>query len=35
MVSEPQEPYGKVKFDYDYTPGKLTENWKLFNELFA
>lgn len=23
-----------VEFDYDYTPGKLTENWKPFNELF-
>lgn len=32
-VEEPNEKYG-VKFDYDYTPGKLTENWKLFNDLF-
>ncbi len=32
-VSEPSAEYG-VKFDYDYTPGKLTENWKLFNILF-
>lgn len=32
-VEEPQAEY-RVKFDYDYTPGKLTENWKPFNELF-
>ena len=32
-VKEPNTEY-KVKFDYDYTSGKLTENWKLFNELF-
>lgn len=24
----------KVDFDYDYTPGKLTQHWKLFSELF-
>lgn len=32
-VKEPSAEY-KMKFDYDYTPGKLTENWKLFNILF-
>jgi type III restriction enzyme len=32
-VEEPKAEYG-LKFDYDYTPGKLTENWKPFNELF-
>jgi type III restriction enzyme len=24
-----------VGFDYEYTPGKLTENWKLLSELFT
>jgi len=32
-VNEPNAEYG-IKFDYEYTPGKLTENWKLFNDLF-
>ncbi|GGW65613.1 type III restriction enzyme [Winogradskyella epiphytica] len=24
----------KVSFDYNYTPGKLTQHWKLFSSLF-
>ena len=33
-VNEPHEIYDTVKFEYNYTPGKLTENWKLLNDLF-
>jgi len=32
-VEEPQAEYG-TKFNYEYTPGKLTENWREFNDLF-
>jgi len=32
-VEEPQAEYGK-KFNYEYTPGKLNENWKPFENLF-
>jgi len=32
-VEEPQAGYG-TKFNYEYTPGKLTENWREFNDLF-
>jgi len=32
-VEEPQEEYGK-KFNYEYTPGKLNENWKPFEKVF-
>lgn len=32
-VEEPNEEY-KVKFDYNYIPGKLNENWKSFSQLF-
>ncbi|EJF53907.1 DNA/RNA helicase, superfamily II [Saprospira grandis DSM 2844] len=32
-TEEPQTEF-RVKFNYNYTPGKLTKNWKPFNELF-
>lgn len=32
-VEEPQENYG-VRFEYDYTPGKLDIHWKKFDTLF-
>jgi len=32
-VEEPKAEYGK-KFNYEYTPGKLSENWKPFENLF-
>lgn len=32
-VNEPQEVYGN-KFGYSYTPGNLSKDWKLMNNLF-
>lgn len=32
-VSEPSDEY-RIKFNYDYTKGKLNEHWKLFSTLF-
>lgn len=32
-VEEPIAEYGK-KFNYEYTPGKLSKNWKPFESLF-
>lgn len=33
-VQEPHEVY-RVRLAYDYTPGKLSKNWQLLNNLFV